>query len=446
MDHTKTSSLPKVRCIEFFSGIGGWSRALDLLFSSSSSSTCSSHFVEVCSAYDVNPNANAVYEHNYPNLKVSTRSIVNISTKEIDALKADMWVMSPPCQPFTRNNETQNRDSQDSRSDALIHLIHILQEIKRPPMYIALENVVGFEASECCNLLLNALETMGYQYHEYQLTPTQFGIPNERPRYYLIASHVNKDTRSIGSSIRLERKIRHSLDFGQQEPIQTLKVSSYINHVTENDLIINEDTLNKKSSWCLDIVHPDNYVTSCFTKSYSRYSKGTGSVLLIDANKGDYNDANDGLDQNNRSGTIKDTDERETEFKRKRQILDGDVDFNCGNNDVDNAELSMTSFLQELSRTPEERSFGADWVHCLKNAQKALRYFSPDELLSLFAFNTPKDHTATTQTLSRLDYLHTQSFAFPEGISRRKRYELIGNSVNVCVVAHLLMRLLSRPL
>ena len=96
-----TSQEPKLRCIECFSGIGGWSRALHL------SSSCYRSSVEVCCAYDVNPHANAVYEHNYPDLKVCTRSIVNVTTKAVESLEAKIWVMSPPFQTVNRNNETQ---------------------------------------------------------------------------------------------------------------------------------------------------------------------------------------------------------------------------------------------------------------------------------------------------------------------------------------------------
>jgi hypothetical protein len=38
----------------------------------------------------------------------------------------------------------------------------------------------------------------------------------------------------------------------------------------------------QKSSWCIDIVTPDMHDTNCFTKSYARYIKGTGSVLATE--------------------------------------------------------------------------------------------------------------------------------------------------------------------
>lgn len=47
--------------------------------------------------------------------------------------------------------------------------------------------MVGFELSECNLLLQQTLFSKGYIYSQFILTPTELGIPNERPRYYCIA-------------------------------------------------------------------------------------------------------------------------------------------------------------------------------------------------------------------------------------------------------------------
>lgn len=52
-----------------------------------------------------------------------------------------------------------------------------------------------------------------------------------------------------------------------------------------------------------------------------------------------------------------------------------------------------------------------------------LRYFSPEELLRLFCFE---------------DVCSDIRFRWPEGVSTKKKYRLIGNSVNVVVVSSLI--------
>lgn len=45
----------------------------------------------------------------------SAMSIEKLTVPMLDALAADIWVMSPPCQPHTRNNRTTKRDTSDPR-------------------------------------------------------------------------------------------------------------------------------------------------------------------------------------------------------------------------------------------------------------------------------------------------------------------------------------------
>jgi tRNA (cytosine38-C5)-methyltransferase len=55
-----------------------------------------------------------------------------------------------------------------------------------------------------------------------------------------------------------------------------------------------------------------------------------------------------------------------------------------------------------------------------------LRYFSPEELLRLFCFE---------------DVGSSSTFRWPEGVSTKTKYRLIGNSVNVMVVSALIEHL-----
>jgi len=56
-----------------------------------------------------------------------------------------------------------------------------------------------------------------------------------------------------------------------------------------------------------------------------------------------------------------------------------------------------------------------------------LRYFSPNELLRVFWFNPPQsDGTGPVE------------YRWPNGISAKTQYKLIGNSVNICVVTKLI--------
>lgn len=55
-------------------------------------------------------------------------------------------------------------------------------------MYILLENVQGFENSVAQCVLIDTLNKCRYRYQEFLLSPQDFGVPNSRLRYYMIAS------------------------------------------------------------------------------------------------------------------------------------------------------------------------------------------------------------------------------------------------------------------
>ena len=117
----------------------------------------------------------------------TTRSIEHVTARELEGA-ADVWTLSPPCQPFTRGG--READDEDPRSRSLISLMRILEELKDPPMWIVLENVKNFELSRTRTAVVRALRNQ--RHHRYRVreclaSPLEVGIPNHRLRYYLVA-------------------------------------------------------------------------------------------------------------------------------------------------------------------------------------------------------------------------------------------------------------------
>jgi site-specific DNA-cytosine methylase len=157
---------------------------------------------------------------------------------------------------------------------------------------------VGFEESASCSTLLDTLELVGYSFMQFALSPAQFGIPNERPRYYLIAIYNNsfkcnntiqdnnvdikggsRGVNSLNSSRELFTKIPGQVTV--ETPPLSAYLSEFLTTLELEELLVPEKLLEKNASWCMDIVTATDRSTSCFTKSYSKYFKGTGSVLMI---------------------------------------------------------------------------------------------------------------------------------------------------------------------
>ena len=135
-------------------------------------------------------------------------NIEHLSIAQYEQYNADCWLMSPPCQPFTRGGN--ELDTNDARSKGLLFLIELFGKISNPPRFVFVENVVGFEKSKCRDLLVRQLKLLNYNVCEYMVSPLDpvVAIPNARMRYYLSAS---RDENVMTSEELLTAKTREGL-------------------------------------------------------------------------------------------------------------------------------------------------------------------------------------------------------------------------------------------
>jgi len=174
--------LPGVlRVCELFAGIGGWRVALEAVLP---------HGVRAeISAFDSGPHCSEVYADNFK----ETCCRRNIEQLDAECLEDfDMWAMSPPCQPFSTTREAKQRDIEDKRCAALAHLSALLPRLRRPPRWIILENVKGFHGSQACERWHHALSLAGFTSCPLLLDSIDFGVPNHRTRYYLLAERSQR--------------------------------------------------------------------------------------------------------------------------------------------------------------------------------------------------------------------------------------------------------------
>lgn len=278
------------------------------------------------------------------------RNIESLSASVIEDLDVDTILMSPPCQPFTRNG--LKGDVADNRTNAFKCILDLLPRLKTIQR-ILLENVKGFESSVMREMFLETLTAAGFCFQEFILSPTQIGIPNSRLRYYCLAArNSDKFKLSKCSSEQIVTTL-------PSENVETFSLLNIIEkHIDFDAYRIPEQILQKRAT-VLDICYANSRRSCCFTKAYGRYLEGTGSV-----------------------------------FSENKEECDLEI-FK----QLSNEELSSHQRLQLI------RSLN-------------LRFFTPKEISRLMCFPV--------------------SFDFPENISIKQRYMLLGNSINVKVVAELI--------
>lgn len=202
--------------------------------------------------------------------------------------------MSPPCQPFTRNGNF--KDTEDRRTDAFQHICDIVKANQLPELsYILMENVVGFEKSTMRGIFVETLNNAGFHYQEFIISPTKVGVANTRHRYYCIArkskvfSFESKDEIVSWRNYRFIKKNSKISLFKQLTNLPQTDDSKDNNripcildylelNVQTSQHLLSDDVLEKRFQ-VLDICSVDSINSMCFTKSYTRYTEGTGSVF-----------------------------------------------------------------------------------------------------------------------------------------------------------------------
>ncbi|THH26585.1 hypothetical protein EUX98_g7603 [Antrodiella citrinella] len=368
-----------IRALEFYSGIGGLHVALQR----------SSVNGEVVQAFDWDQSACQVYEAFHGRNLVRKTDISTLSASELVPFDATLWLTSPSCQPYTVLNPAA-KGAEDSRAKSFIHLIERvlpdLVEMGKQPERILVENVAGFETSTTRQNLLKTLDALGYEYMELLLTPLQYGIPNSRLRYYLLA--IFKPLSFAHTDMPSTRVWRHIPGGGEdwrdprlQSDLDGITSIRPLSDFLDLDLSTDEerglavpDRVLEKWGRLFDIVLPSQRRSCCFTRGYTKLVERAGSVLQMN------------------------------------ELLDTGTTFD--------------TFLAAQTRGDPTA------VRILDPLR--LRHFSPNELLRVFAFN---DHERDKEDKDK----KTREYKWPGGVSVKTRYKLVGNSVNV-LVAFLLHR------
>ncbi|CAE7838644.1 TRDMT1 [Symbiodinium sp. CCMP2592] len=355
--------LTELRVLELFSGIGGFRAAFHRACAQAGRPVEGGELKQWVN-FEASKLANEVYSSNFevPYAPLLPKDIRRLQPSEVDS--ADLWILSPPCQPYTRLG--RRGDLGDRRAQPLQHLASLLSQLEEPPKAILLENVVGFESSESFKMITQALLRADFEVRVFHLSPLQLGIPNRRPRIYLLARRttgplepgkaLETETDFPGAAVfpKTSRALAEYLERDEDLDPETCSVPARMLELLEA----------RSQRW--EVVTPKSTSSSTFTAGYT--------TACFEAH---------------RFGPL----------LAKDDAFPGDSD--------DSDEAWCRPVLLPGGR-----------VKRLVMPGEPVRYFTPRELLQIAGFPC--------------------SFCFPATITPRQRYKLIGDSVNVDVVAKLL--------
>ena len=159
-----------MKFIDLFAGVGGFRLALENL-----NNKC------VFSS-EINSNAQIVYNRNFDELPHGDiRTIAPEDIPDFDILTAGF-----PCQPFSLNGKKEGFKD-ETRGTLFFDIAEILKA-KQPKMLL-LENVKGIVTHDKGNtmkIICSSLAELGYTIHTKVLNTHDFGLPQNRERWYCV--------------------------------------------------------------------------------------------------------------------------------------------------------------------------------------------------------------------------------------------------------------------
>ena len=162
----------KIKIIELFSGIGGFSKGLE-----QAGFEIEKHYFS-----EIDKHAIANYKYNYPNAK-HIGSVVDIRPRDFRDI--DIITFGSPCQDFSLAGKRKGLEGE--RSSLIEYAIRAITDI-RPSVFIW-ENVKGaFSSNSGADFwaILQAFANIGNYRLEWQLLNTKWFLPQNRERIYLI--------------------------------------------------------------------------------------------------------------------------------------------------------------------------------------------------------------------------------------------------------------------
>ena len=198
----------------FFSGIGSTEKALERL---KSEGHIKDYKVEFFSEIDKNAIKSYCAIHNVDE-SLNLGSITDIKGKDLPY--CDLWIGGFPCQDISCAGKMKGFDfTSSTRSSLGWEMIRLLKEVKTKPKYVIFENVAMITSrkfKETLSLFKEDLISLGYTLYDQLLSATDYGIPQTRTRYFLIAILDNqknfKFPEKIENNIILKNLLEECVD------------------------------------------------------------------------------------------------------------------------------------------------------------------------------------------------------------------------------------------
>lgn len=233
----KVKNLPKIKAVDFFCGGGGMSYGMQ------------KSGIQVLAGIDYEENCRATYEANIKKAKFIKADVFELKEKELAStlnLKRNddelLLIGCSPCQFWSIIN-TDKKKSQKSKN-LLVEFERFVKYFN--PGYVVVENVPGVlrkKGESGLDAFIKWLESNKYTVHFKVHNTSEYGVPQNRKRFTLIANRI---TKSELEPIKADKKLTVRDVIGEENGFPKIKAghkdSTHFNHSVPD---ISEITLKR---------------------------------------------------------------------------------------------------------------------------------------------------------------------------------------------------------
>lgn len=180
----------KLKFVDLFAGVGGIRLGLEEVLRK--------HSIEFECVFscEIHPKAQETYELNYGEKPYS-------DIRTLDKLPShDVLLAGFPCQAFSYAGKQMG--FADTRGTLFFEIERLLGAAKTKPKYLLLENVRGFtthDKGRTFKTVIERLENLGYKVKPLLLNSSNFNVPQNRVRIYLVCKLKGEPVVSIKSDV-----------------------------------------------------------------------------------------------------------------------------------------------------------------------------------------------------------------------------------------------------
>lgn len=197
----------------------------------------------------------------------------------------DIWIGGFPCQDISIAGVRRGFDfNSNTRSSLGWKMIQFLREVKEQPKVVIFENVLGItypKMRRTLNLFKRDLEDLGYSLYENVLCALDYGTPQNRERYFLVAikgKYLYHFPPKIRLKLRLkdllEKEIDPKLILSEKIPFDLENFVKNRNY-DKNSKLVCKNLKDKRKKYIIDLyrfIEGKNY---CGRDTSSRYNQSS---------------------------------------------------------------------------------------------------------------------------------------------------------------------------